>query len=107
MSETTKIITTTTSMDHSFVRILAGKGGFGAQLRSLAKQKGAKRTVDFSACRDLNGRRLRHVNNELILKNWKEANDRGEKFDVEQQTSTGIDLWFLNVLFFYSIVFTA
>ncbi|CAM6031911.1 unnamed protein product [Sphagnum compactum] len=84
--------------DCSFVRILAGKGGFGAQLRSLAKQKGAKRTVDFSACRDLNGRRLRHVNNELILKNWKEATDRGEKFDVEQQTSTGIDLWFLNVL---------
>jgi len=35
--------------------------GFGAQLRALAKQKAAKQTTDFGSCRDLSGRRLRHV----------------------------------------------
>lgn len=33
-----------------------GKGGFGAQLRALAKQKAAKQTLDFGSCRDLQGK---------------------------------------------------
>ncbi|KAG5189946.1 SPRY domain-containing protein [Tribonema minus] len=41
-----------------------GKGGFGAMLRAAAKQAGNKATRDFGACRDLQGRRLRHVNDE-------------------------------------------
>lgn len=73
-----------------------GKGGFGAQLRSLAKQKGAKRTTDFGACRDLSGRRLRNVNHEIILSKWIEAKEKGETFNVEQDTSTGIELWFMS-----------
>lgn len=75
--------------------LIGGKGGFGAQLRSLAKQKGAKRTTNFGACRDLSGRRLRHVNDEIILNKWKEAQEKGEEFDVEQNTSSGVDLWFM------------
>jgi hypothetical protein len=73
-----------------------GKGGFGAQLKSLAKQKGAKRTVDFGACRDLSGRRLRQINHEVLLAKWKESKDRGDEFDTEQATATGIELWFLS-----------
>ena len=61
-----------------------GKGGFGAMLRIQAKQKGAKKTTDFGACRDLSGRRLRHINDELILNKWKAARDSGKEFDVEQ-----------------------
>lgn len=64
--------------------LLGGKGGFGAMLRIQAKQKGAKKTTDFGACRDLSGRRLRHINDEIILNKWKAARDSGKEFDVEQ-----------------------
>jgi hypothetical protein len=77
------------------LRLFGGKGGFGAMLRSLAKQAGKKRTTDFGACRDLSGRRLRHVNDEIVLQKWKEAKDRNEEFDAEENTKTGIDLWYL------------
>jgi hypothetical protein len=56
--------------------LAGGKGGFGAMLRALAKQNTGHKTVDFGACRDLNGRRLRHVNNDLKLKKWQEAQER-------------------------------
>jgi hypothetical protein len=75
--------------------LLGGKGGFGAMLRAAAKKAKGK-TTDFGACRDLSGRRLRHVNDELIMQKWKEAKDRGEEFDVEQKTESGLDMWFLS-----------
>ena len=43
---------------HLVLRLLGGKGGFGALLRSGAR---ASHTQNFDACRDLSGRRLRHV----------------------------------------------
>jgi hypothetical protein len=76
--------------------ILGGKGGFGAALRSKAKQKALKATTDFGACRDLNGRRLRHVNDEIILQKFQEAKESGEKLKVDEETPTGIDLWYLS-----------
>ena len=42
-----------------------GKGGFGALLKAVGKKAGKKKTTDFGACRDLNGRRLRHINDEI------------------------------------------
>ena len=75
--------------------LLGGKGGFGAQLRALAKQSGKKKTTDFGACRDLSGRRLRHVNDEILLQKWKEAKDKGEEFDTEERTLSGINMWHL------------
>ena len=74
-----------------------GKGGFGALLRIQSKLPGAKKTSDFSACRDLSGRRLRHVNNERIMQKWDEAKNSGKEFDVDQETSSGINMWFLGV----------
>ena len=50
------------------LRILGGKGGFGAMLRT-AGARGVK-TTNFDACRDLNGRRLRHVNAAEALREW-------------------------------------
>ena len=76
--------------------LCGGKGGFGAQLRALARQKATRKTTDFGACRDLSGRRLRHVNDEILLQKWKEAKDRGESFDADAQTATGISLWYLS-----------
>lgn len=42
-------------------QLLGGKGGFGSLLRSSAKKIGQKVDANKSASRDLNGRRLRHV----------------------------------------------
>lgn len=58
-------------------RLRGGKGGFGSLLRGAATKAGQKKTNNFDACRDMSGRRLRHVNAEKKLEEWKaEAEDR-------------------------------
>ena len=79
-----------------------GKGGFGTLLKGQSKQAGAKLTTNFGACRDLSGRRLRHVNDEIRLQKWHEAKRRREAglpVDelAEAQTSSGIHGWHLAV----------
>eukprot|EP00946_MAST-07B_sp_MAST-7B-sp1_P003272 g3272.t1 len=70
--------------DHIDVRVRiraglrGGKGGFGAQLKALGKAGAAKKTRNFGACRDLNGRRLRHVNDAIRLKLWRESRNMAE-----------------------------
>lgn len=57
--------------------VLGGKGGFGSLLRGAASKAGQKKTENFDACRDMSGRRMRHVNAEKKLKEWKyEARER-------------------------------
>ncbi|CAM8960844.1 unnamed protein product [Rhodiola kirilowii] len=56
-------------------RLLGGKGGFGSLLRGAATKAGQKKTNNFDACRDMNGRRLRHVNAEKKLEEWKEGEE--------------------------------
>ena len=51
------------------LRLDGGKGGFGSLLRALGKNIGLK-TDNVDACRDINGRRLRHVNSEKKLMEW-------------------------------------
>lgn len=51
-------------------RLRGGKGGFGSLLRGAATKAGQKKTSNFDACRDMSGRRLRHVNAEKKLKEW-------------------------------------
>eukprot|EP00262_Sarcandra_glabra_P005877 TRINITY_DN177_c0_g1_i1.p1 TRINITY_DN177_c0_g1~~TRINITY_DN177_c0_g1_i1.p1 ORF type:complete len:439 (-),score=110.91 TRINITY_DN177_c0_g1_i1:318-1634(-) len=59
------------------LRLRGGKGGFGSLLRGAATKAGQKKTNNFDACRDMSGRRLRHVNAEKKLEEWKaEAEDR-------------------------------
>eukprot|EP01050_Picozoa_sp_SAG11_P019481 SAG11_NODE_3109_length_2681_cov_3.164214_4_plen_155_part_00 len=60
------------------LHLLGGKGGFGAMLRSARGGLDAKKTTNFEACRDLNGRRMRHVNNEKQVKEWVEAQKEKE-----------------------------
>ncbi|KAA0159033.1 hypothetical protein FNF28_06007 [Cafeteria roenbergensis] len=48
--------------------LLGGKGGFGATLKSASK--GGNGVTNFGFCRDLNGRRLRHINAERRLRAW-------------------------------------
>ena len=49
------------SVGHVGRGLLGGKGGFGAMLRNAGKSGGGQ-VKNFGACRDLTGRRLRHVN---------------------------------------------
>ncbi|KAF1322680.1 hypothetical protein FI667_g11101, partial [Globisporangium splendens] len=81
-----------------------GKGGFGAMLRSSGKGAGAKATTNFGACRDLNGRRLRHVNQEIAVQKWREdgeAREQRKKLGVtdqeimDEETPSGIPGWYL------------
>jgi Replication stress response SDE2 C-terminal/SPRY domain/Silencing defective 2 N-terminal ubiquitin domain len=57
-------------------RVRGGKGGFGTLLKGQSRQASANTTKDFSACRDLQGRRLRHVNEAVNYAVWKEWNDK-------------------------------
>jgi hypothetical protein len=59
------------------------KGGFGSLLRSMNPKK--KPTDNFEACRDLSGRRLRVINNEQRLEEWKRKQEEEEKF-VQEET---------------------
>ncbi|RQM18437.1 hypothetical protein DD237_000883 [Peronospora effusa] len=82
-----------------------GKGGFGAMLRSMGKASGTKATTDFGACRDLHGRRLRHVNQEVAMHKWREDGEtrlqwkkNGGMEDrqvLDEETPSGIPGWYL------------
>ncbi|EGZ05726.1 hypothetical protein PHYSODRAFT_362482 [Phytophthora sojae] len=81
-----------------------GKGGFGAMLRSMGKASGAKATTDFGACRDLHGRRLRHVNQEVAMHKWRQDADAraqrekdgvSEREVLDEDTPSGIPGWYL------------
>ncbi|KAK1738378.1 splicing regulator SDE2 [Skeletonema marinoi] len=85
---------------HTLIR--GGKGGFGTLLKGQSKQAGAKTTLDFGACRDLSGRRLRHVNDEVKLRKWRELQqkrEKGEEVDelAALKTESGIRNWHLMV----------
>ncbi|KAL5563518.1 hypothetical protein UlMin_033265 [Ulmus minor] len=62
------------------LRLRGGKGGFGSLLRGAATKAGQKKTSNFDACRDMSGRRLRHVNAEKRLEEWK-AEEEGRRLE--------------------------
>ncbi|CAM6100615.1 unnamed protein product [Calypogeia fissa] len=67
------------------LRLRGGKGGFGSLLRGAATKAGQKKTSNFDACRDMSGRRLRHVNAEKKLKEWKaDAKERDLEKTAEE-----------------------
>ena len=61
-----------------------GKGGFGSLLRATTARVGVKRTSDFSAMRDLHGRRMRHVEQDRELQRWED--DMAGKSEEEKKT---------------------
>jgi len=98
----------TINISSTYTSIRGGKGGFGTLLKGQSKQAGARTTLDFGACRDLSGRRLRHVNDEIKLRKWKElqaARDRASKSGNNEEvdelsalkTASGIRNWHLMV----------
>lgn len=63
------------------LKVFGGKGGFGSMLRG---QGMIARVNNFDACRDLHGRRIRDVNNEIRLNEWKDK--QNDKKKIEGQT---------------------
>ncbi|RCI03995.1 hypothetical protein CU098_002627, partial [Rhizopus stolonifer] len=60
-------------------RLLGGKGGFGSMLRAQGGRMNAQKTTNFEACRDLQGRRIRTVNESKKLQQELEAIPEREK----------------------------
>lgn len=50
------------AMFNLLFRLRGGKGGFGSMLRAQGGRMNAQKTTNFEACRDLQGRRIRAVN---------------------------------------------
>ena len=67
------------------LRLKGGKGGFGSLLRGAATKAGQKKTNNFDACRDMSGRRLRHVNAEKRLEEWREAEEERRMEKVAEE----------------------
>jgi Replication stress response SDE2 C-terminal/Silencing defective 2 N-terminal ubiquitin domain/SPRY domain len=100
--------TVTTDPLHWRVRVISGirggKGGFGTLLKGQAKQAGAVTTVNFGACRDLQGRRLQQVNEVAAAQHyqiWSERVQAGQATTEEMaralalETTSGVAGWYL------------
>ena len=59
-----------------------GKGGFGSLLRSVKPK--AQQDDNFEACRDLSGRRLRHINNERRIQEFHQRQEEEQKYVQEE-----------------------
>jgi hypothetical protein len=70
------------------LRLLGGKGGFGALLRT---SKGTKKTTNFGACRDLNGRRLKDIQLEQKLQEIEAKKDSTENEKNSTKVAKEID----------------
>ena len=73
---------------HCHYRLLGGKGGFGSLLKGQPAVK--KQTKNFDACRDISGRRLRHVNQEKQIMEWqqKKENARLQLQEIRNKQNT-------------------
>lgn len=67
---------------HIHPRLLGGKGGFGSMLRAIGAR--IEKTTNHEACRDLNGRRMRDVNNEKKISEWVQTQDEKEKERIQK-----------------------
>ena len=78
----------------SRIRLKGGKGGFGSSLR--LQQATKKQTKNFDACRDLQGRRIRKVNQERQLSEWRTKKAEEEKLlkkYIEGYNNNEVDLF--------------
>lgn len=69
------------------LKILGGKGGFGSLLRG---QGMIARVDNFDSCRDLNGRKIREVNNEIRLAEWKSKQEQKKAIVEDKQIEVKI-----------------
>jgi len=70
------------------LRLPGGKGGFGALLRT---SKGTKKTTNFGACRDLNGRRLKDIQLEQKLQEIEAKKEAAENEKNSSKVAKEVD----------------
>ena len=70
------------------LRVCGGKGGFGSLLRGGQPGAHKKKNTNFGACRDLNGRRIRHVKQEEEIAQWQQEQLEKEKTQNNKPTKT-------------------
>ncbi len=78
--------------------LLGGKGGFGALIRNQVGIK-KKKITNFDACRDLNGRRLRHSKALERLKKWADENEQDDALVSELEVQER-ECWYVITFFF-------
>jgi hypothetical protein len=76
--------------DYSFFELhyslLGGKGGFGNQLRSSTLSIGARVSESKSDCRNLQGVRMKHIEQEQQLKQYLQSNKSAENSSKESKS---------------------
>ena len=83
--------------------IYGGKGGFGTLLKGQSKQSSVTTTKNFTSCRNLQGQRLQHVNDQLHLQlvaEWRQKIQQGLATELDMvkaltNTPSGIPGWHL------------
>ncbi|XP_013137829.1 PREDICTED: protein SDE2 homolog [Papilio polytes] len=68
-------------------RLVGGKGGFGSMLRAIGAQ--IEKTTNREACRDLSGRRLRDINEEIEV-NLNADYEKGRQ-ELPERVSAAVD----------------
>ncbi|KAG2176298.1 hypothetical protein INT43_005532 [Umbelopsis isabellina] len=66
------------------VRMFGGKGGFGSMLRAQGGRMNAQKSTNFDACRDLQGRRVKAVNDAKKLAEYIEQAPERERQKAEK-----------------------
>ncbi|KAI9287376.1 telomere stability and silencing-domain-containing protein [Umbelopsis sp. AD052] len=66
------------------IRMVGGKGGFGSMLRAQGGRMNAQKSTNFDACRDLQGRRVKDVNDAKKLQEYLESLPEREKEKAEK-----------------------
>jgi len=68
------------------VSVLGGKGGFGSMLRAQGGKMSSKKTTNVESCRDLQGRRLKTINDATKLVEY--LNKESERKRKKRKKST-------------------
>ncbi len=84
-SESEEVVVAGVTIVRVLFRLRGGKGGFGALLRGSTVKIGAKRTDNFSAMRDLSGRRMRHVEAEEKLAEWLKTEHKKDQKSINDK----------------------
>ncbi|KAI9012378.1 telomere stability and silencing-domain-containing protein [Hyaloraphidium curvatum] len=74
-------------------RLRGGKGGFGSNLRALGGRMSSQKTDNKDACRDLQGRRMKTVNEAKKMAEYAEQEEerkRKEKERIEKKIAEGL-----------------
>jgi len=88
-------------MNHDFqitnlsVSVLGGKGGFGSMLRAQGGKMSSKKTTNVESCRDLQGRRLKTINDATKLVeylNKESERKRKRKEEIDKKIEEGLQV---------------